>query len=521
MLYRLREQGFSVHGFEQGDGVGGTWYWNRYPGARCDSEIMYYSYSFLPDLEQEWPLKERYPGQPEILRYLEHVADRLDLRKDFSFGTRVTSIEYDDVAALWTLRTGEGQVTTARYVVTAVGCLSTANKPDFAGSDSFGGVSLHTGQWPHDPVDFSGKRVGIIGTGASAIQAIPVIAEQAGHLTVFQRTAQFTIPAENGPLDQKFVAMWKQNYQEWRRRTRNSAGGAPVSRSTMSALDVTDEKRREIYEAAWGQGGFTFTFGTFGDLIVDEKANETAADFVRSKIDQIVTDPEVAARLKPTAFPFGTKRLPLDTNYYQTFNRPNVTLVDLQQAPLQEITATGIQTAEGHHDLDVIVYATGFDALTGPLEALGIRGRDGKALSEAWAEGPRTYLGLGVPGFPNLFTITGPGSPSVLSNMPVSIEQHVEWIGDCLAYMREHRIDSIEATEQATESWTEHVQVVAHQTLYPKAASWYMGANIPGKPRLFLPYIGGLDNYGRKCDAVAASGYEGFDLAAAHAVASS
>jgi cation diffusion facilitator CzcD-associated flavoprotein CzcO len=520
MLYRLREQGFSVHGFEKGDGVGGTWYWNRYPGARCDSEIMYYSYSFLPDLEQEWPLKERYPGQPEILRYLEHVADRLDLRKDFSFNTKVTSIEYDDATALWTLHTEQGQTATARNVVTAVGCLSAANRPDFAGADSFQGLSLHTGAWPHDPVDFTGKRVGIIGTGASAIQAIPVIAEQAGHLTVFQRTAQFTIPAENGPLDQKFVAMWKQNYQEWRRRTRQSAGGAPVSRSTMSALDVSDEKRREIYEAAWGQGGFTFTFGTFGDLIVDEKANETAADFVRSKIDQIVSDPEVAAKLKPTAFPFGTKRLPLDTNYYQTFNRPNVTLVDLQQAPLQEITPTGIRTSEGHHDLDVIVYATGFDALTGPLEALGIRGRDGKALAEAWAEGPRTYLGLGVPGFPNLFTITGPGSPSVLSNMPVSIEQHVEWIGDCLAYMREHQVDSIEATEQATESWTEHVQVVANQTLYPKAASWYMGANIPGKPRLFLPYIGGLDNYGRKCDEVAASGYEGFDLSAAHAVAS-
>jgi cyclohexanone monooxygenase len=517
MLYRLREQGFSVHGFEQGDGVGGTWYWNRYPGARCDSEIMYYSYSFLPDLEQEWPLKERYPGQPEILRYLEHVADRLDLRKDFSFGTQVTSIEYDDVAALWTLRTGEGQVTTARYVVTAVGCLSTANKPDFAGSDSFGGVSLHTGQWPHDPVDFSGKRVGIIGTGASAIQAIPVIAEQAGHLTVFQRTAQFTIPAENKPLDPEFVDMWKKNYREWRRRTRQSAGGAPVSRSTVSALEVPEQKRKEIYEGAWGAGGFTFTFGTFGDLIVNEEANKTAADFVRSKIDEIVTDPEVAQKLKPYAFPFGTKRLPLDTNYYQTFNRPNVTLVDLKATPLQEIVPAGVKTSDGVHELDMIVYATGFDAMTGPLEALGIRGKEGKALAEAWADGPHTYLGLSVPGFPNLFTITGPGSPSVLSNMPVSIEQHVEWIADCLVALREQHVDAIEATEQATESWTEHVQVVAHQTLYPKAASWYMGANIPGKPRLFLPYIGGLDNYGRKCDEVAANNYEGFTLSTAHA----
>jgi cyclohexanone monooxygenase len=520
MLYRLREQGFSVHGFEQGSGVGGTWYWNRYPGARCDSEIMYYSFSFLPDLEQEWPLEERYPGQPEILRYLEHVADRLDLRKDFTFGARVTAVEYDDATGLWTLRTEQGQTATARYVVTAVGCLSAANRPDFKGADSFQGRSLHTGKWPHEPVDFTGKRVGIIGTGASAIQAIPVIAEQAGHLTVFQRTAQFTIPAENGPLDQQFVAMWKRNYREWRRRTRQSAGGAPVSRSTVSALEVPDEERRAIYEAAWGAGGFTFTFGTFGDLLVDEKANQTAADFVRSKIDDIVADPEVAAMLKPTAFPFGTKRLPLDTNYYQTFNRPNVTLVDLRRTPLEEITATGVTTSGGHHELDVIVYATGFDALTGPLQALGIRGKGGRPLADAWAEGPRTYLGLAVPGFPNLFTITGPGSPSVLSNMPVAIEQHVEWIGDCLAHLREQHVDVIEATEQATGSWTEHVQEVAHMTLYPKAASWYMGANIPGKPRLFLPYIGGLDNYGRKCDEVAAHGYEGFRLAAAYSVVS-
>lgn len=515
MVYRLREDGFDVHGFERGDGVGGTWYWNRYPGARCDSEIMWYSFSFLPDLEQEWPLTERYPGQPEILRYLEHVAGRLDLHKDFTFSTNITEVAYDETAGVWTLSTRTGQVAKARYVVTAVGCLSAANRPDLPGNDSFQGLSLHTGAWPHEPVDFTGKRVGVIGTGASGIQAIPVIAEQAAHLTVFQRTAQFTIPAENGPLDPRYVELFKRNYPEWRRRAKESRGGIPTAGSVMSALEVSPEKRKAVYQGAWGSGGFGFTYSTFNDILIDEEANETAADFVRSKIDEIVDDPAVADMLKPRAFPFGTKRLPLDTNYYETFNRPNVTLVDLQKTPIEKITETGIRTADTHHDLDVIVYATGFDALTGPLEALGIRGRGGRALSDAWREGPRTYLGLAVPGFPNLFTITGPGSPSVLSNMPVSIEQHVEWIGDCLRYLRGHGADTIEATEAATAEWTGHVQEAAHKTLYPRAASWYMGANIPGKPRLFLPYVGGLGTYRSKCREVAASGYEGFRLAGA------
>jgi cation diffusion facilitator CzcD-associated flavoprotein CzcO len=520
MLHKLREQGFSVHGFEQGSGVGGTWYWNRYPGARCDSEIMYYSFSFLPDIEQAWPLKERYPGQPEILRYLEHVADQLDLRKDFTFDTKVISLEYDEAANHWTLRTEQGDTVTARYVVSAVGCLSTANRPEFKGADSFQGVSLHTGQWPREPVDFTGQRVGIIGTGASAIQAIPVIAQTAGHLTVFQRTPQYTIPAENGPLDQQMIALWKKNYPEWRRRGRESAGGIPYVASTVSALEVSAEERKASFEAGWGAGGFVFGAGIFGDVMVTEEANKTAADFVRGKIDEIVHDPAVAEMLKPWEYPIGSKRLPLDTNYYATFNRPNVTLVDLKRTPIEEITATGIATSGGQHDLDVIIYATGFDALTGPLQALGIRGRAGRALTEVWAEGPRTYLGLSVPDFPNLFTITGPGSPSVLSNMPVSIEQHVEWIGDCLAWLREHDLDRIEATESATASWTEHVQAVAAKTLYPKAASWYMGANIPGKPRLFLPYVGGVGNYRHKCAEVAANGYEGFDLTSSYAVQS-
>jgi cation diffusion facilitator CzcD-associated flavoprotein CzcO len=512
MVYRLREAGFSVHGFERGGGVGGTWYWNRYPGARCDSEIMYYSFSFLPDLEQEWPLTERYPGQPDILRYLEEVAGRLDLRKDFTFGAEVTAIEFDEAANRWTLRTARGHVATARYVVTAVGCLSTANQPRFPGADTFRGLSLHTGNWPRDPVDFTGQRVAVIGTGASGIQSIPVIAEQAAHLTVFQRTAQFTIPAENGPLDAEFVALWKRNYPEWRRRARHSAAGFPYTPSITSALEVSAAERRAAFEAAWGAGGFTFLSGTFRDLSLDEEANGCAADFVRSKIDEIVRDPEVAELLKPRDFPIGTKRLPLDTNYYETFNRPNVTLVDLKRTPVEELTPTGIRTSAGHHAADVIVYATGFDALTGPLEGLGIRGRNGRTLTDAWREGPRTYLGVAVPGFPNLFTITGPGSPSVLSNMPVSIEQHVEWISDCLAWLRGQRAEVIEATDQAATDWTDHVQQVAGRTLHPKAASWYMGANIPGKPRIFLPYIGGVGAYRDHCATVAARGYQGFTV---------
>jgi cyclohexanone monooxygenase len=513
MVHRLRELGFSVHGYERGDGVGGTWYWNRYPGARCDSEIMYYSFSFLPDLEQEWPLTERYPGQPDILRYLEEVARRLDLHKEFTFGATVTGLEYDEAASRWTVRTAEGQVATARYVVTAVGCLSAANQPQFPGAGTFAGLSLHTGNWPAEPVDFTGKRVAVIGTGASAIQSIPVIAQQAAHLTVFQRTAQFTIPAENGPLDADMVEMWKRNYPEWRRRGRHSAAGFPYFASVNSVLEASESERQEAFEAAWGAGGFTFLSGTFRDLVLSEEANKFAADFVRAKIDEIVHDPETAETLKPRDFPIGTKRLPLDTNYYQTFNRPNVTLVDLKRTPVEEITPAGIRAGDTLHEVDVIVYATGFDALTGPLEALGIRGRDGLALNDAWREGPRTYLGVAVPGFPNLFTITGPGSPSVLSNMPVSIEQHVEWISDCLSWMRAQGAEVIEATGPAADAWTEHVQQVAHLTLHPKAATWYMGANIPGKPRVFLPYIGGVGNYRDRCAAIAADGYAGFTLA--------
>ena len=512
MVHKLRELGFSVHGFEAGDGPGGTWYWNRYPGARCDSEAMYYSFSFLPDVEQEWPLLERYPAQPVILEYLEHVTDRLGLREHFTFKARVEGISYDCDERVWRLRTHTGTEATARFVVTAVGCLSVASVPAFPGADSFAGMSMHTGSWPHTPVCFTGKRVGVVGTGASGIQAIPVIAAQARHLTVFQRTAQFTVPANNGPLDPSFVALWKRNYPEWRRRGRESMGGFPYATSDVSALEVSPEQRTAIFEAGWRSGGVNFGLGTFNDLLSSAEANATAVEFVHGKIDEIVHDRSVASMLKPTGFPFGSKRLPFDTGYYQTFNRPNVTLVDLSRTPITGIDEAGIRTSEAHYGLDMIVYATGFDAMTGPLLSLGIEGRGGVSLTDAWATGPLTYLGLAVPGFPNLFTITGPGSPSVLSNMPVSIEQHAEWIARCLAYLRLRGVNSIEATPQAAAAWTKHVADIAQLTLYPKAESWFMGANIPGKTRVFLPYAGGVGSYRVKCDQVAARGYQGFTL---------
>jgi cation diffusion facilitator CzcD-associated flavoprotein CzcO len=510
MVYRLRESGFTVRGFESGDDVGGTWYWNRYPGARCDSETMYYSYSFLPELEQDWPMEERYPSQPDILKYLNHVAERIDIRRSFTFGTRVLGLKFDDECHTWTVRTDSTEDQRCRWVITAVGCLSDASLPDLKGLENFTGEVLHTARWPHEGVDFSGKKVGIVGTGASGIQSIPVIAKEAEHLTVFQRTAQYTIPAANAPLDPALVGLWKSNYREWRRRGRQSRGGFPYSISDRSAMAVTDQQRQDAFEAAWEQGGFMFTSGTFMDILSDPEANETAAEFVRSKIDQIVDDPDVAEILKPRDFPFGTKRLPLDTDYYATYNRPNVTLVDIRKTPIESVTPQGIQTTESEYDLDVLVFATGFDALTGPLLSLGIVGRGGRQLDDIWSEGAVSYLGVAIPGVPNLFSITGPGSPSVLSNMPTAIEQHVEWFGDLLAWARENDIDYLEAAEDAAVDWTAHSQEIANRTLYPLAASWYLGANIPGKPRVFLPYVGGLDIYTRKCEEVCEAGYVGF-----------
>jgi cation diffusion facilitator CzcD-associated flavoprotein CzcO len=510
MLHRLRELGLSARVFEAADGVGGTWYWNRYPGARCDSESYYYSFSFSDEIQQEWEWTCRYPEQPEILRYLNFVADKLDLRRDIQFKTRVTSAVFDERNNRWDIGTGDGGRVFATFLITAVGCLSAAQKPDIKGLENFRGKWYHTGQWPHEGVDFTGQRVGIIGTGSSGIQAIPVIAAEADHLTVFQRTPNFSIPARNALLSEESQREVKANYAEIRRQTRESPIGMPFVLAEKAALEATPEERQLAYDALWDVGGFRFLFSSFNDLILSKESNDTAAEYVRAKIRETVHDPATAEKLSPRSYPIGTKRPPIDTGYFETFNRDNVSLVDIRASPIEEITVTGIRTRDGEYPLDAIVFATGFDAMTGSLFRLGIRGNGGVALDQQWAAGPHTYLGVATAGFPNLFIITGPGSPSVLSNMPVSIEQHVEWIGDCLQYMQSRGLDHIEASEEAQSAWVARVNEEASATLYPQADSWYMGANMPGKPRVFLPYPGGVGVYREFCSEIAGKGYDGF-----------
>lgn len=514
MLRKLRDElGLSTRVFERGDNVGGTWYWNRYPGARCDSESYIYCYSFDKDLLQEWEWSGKYPEQPEILRYLNHVADRFDLRRSIDFETSVVSAHYDEPAERWKVTTDKDEVVTARFLITGVGCLSAGQVPDIKGRELFKGESYHTGSWPHEGVDLRGKRVGVIGTGSSGVQSIPVIAREAAHLFVFQRTPQYTIPARHGTVDKAFLQNVKANYDEIWRQAKTSAGGAPYTPINRSALSVSDEERNAVYEAAWQQGGFKFVQASFNDIVTNPKANETASEFIRSKIRQIVKDPVTAEKLVPKDHPFTSKRALIDTDYFDTYNRDNVTLVDIRESPIQEITERGIRTTTAGYDLDIIVFATGFDAMTGPYFKIDIRGKGGLPLKEKWAAGPRTYLGIASAGFPNLFMITGPGSPSVLSNMPVSIEQHVEWISDAICAMDAHGKRTIEADVAAEDAWVEHVNELAKPTLFMQANSWYLGANIPGKPRVFMPYVGGVGAYRVKCDEVAAAGYEGFVLA--------
>ena len=515
-LYSLRERlGLEVKLLEAAEGVGGTWYWNRYPGARCDSESHYYNFSFDKALEQEWDWSERYAAQPEVLRYLNHVADRFDLRRDITFGARVATAEYDGAANLWRVATEAGERISARFLVTAVGSISAANVPAIPGLDSFEGAWYHTALWPHEGVDFAGKRVGLVGTGSTGIQAAPVIAEQAAHLTVFQRTANYSVPARNGPIDPDFQRQIKADYEAVRRQARATANGHPFEAPKRSALEVTPEEREAIYEAAWARGGLRFR-ATFNDLLTSKPANDTAAEFLRAKIAAVVKDPATAEALTPRDHPYAGKRPPIDTGYFEAFNRDNVALVDLKATPIEAITPAGVRTTAAEHLLDIIVFATGFDALTGALLKIDIRGEDGIALREVWADGPHTYLGLQVAGFPNLFTLTGPQSPSVLCNLPVPIEQHVEWITDCIARMRAHGLDRIEPTPEAVERWGEAVQASAEATLFPQAASsWYFGANVAGKPRAFLPYAGGMARYRAICDEVAAKGYEGFVISRA------
>ena len=515
MLHRLRGQGFSVRVYEQGGDVGGTWYWNRYPGARCDVESMQYSYSFSEELQQEWNWSERYAPQPEILKYANHVADRFNLRPDIQLNTRVDRAVFDDSDNAWSVTTSDGKTVSARFVVLATGCLSNARMPDIKGLKDFKGEVYHTGHWPHEQIDFTGKRVAVIGTGSSGIQSVPVIAEQASQLTVFQRTANFSIPARNAMLTEEERQAFRAKYPEIRRFAREqSRNGIYTEMPDRGALEDGDNERHAKYEQRWANGGLTF-MSVYNNLALDTAANDTAANFVREKIADIVKDPETAKLLQPNNHPIGSKRICIDTDYFTTFNRPNVTLVDIRSNPIDEILPNAVRAGARDYEVDALVLATGFDAMTGSVAKIDIRGRNGLTLNQKWAEGPKTYLGLMSAGFPNLFIITGPGSPSVLSNMIVSIEQHVDWIADCVAYMRDRGLEAMEANKDAEEKWVTHVNEVAHTTLYPQANSWYMGANIPGKPQIFMPYIGGVGAYRQICNDVAAKGYEGFAMTAA------
>lgn len=522
-LYRLRGAGLRARIYEAADNVGGTWYWNRYPGARCDAESLAYSFSFSEELDKEWEWTERYATQPEILRYIEHVAERFDLRRDIRFERRVQTAHFDEAAGRWNVTTEAGDRAHAPICIMATGCLSVPQVPKIEGLDDFKGRRFQASLWPHEGVDFSGRRVGVIGTGSSAIQAIPVIAKQAGHLTVFQRTPNFSVPAHNKPLDPDFVRRFKENYpghRDFHRRGLSSGFGdlqvepREYAPGALSSLGLDPDERDAILEEWWQVGGARF-MGAFTDTLVTDEANQLIADFVHRKIRELVHDPETAAALCPSSHPIGTKRICVDTGYFETYNRDNVRLVDLKRTPIEKITAQGIQVDGEEIPLDDLVLATGFDAMTGALSRIDIRGTAGLALKDKWAAGPRAYLGLMAAGFPNFFIITGPGSPSVLSNMLISIEQHVDFVMECLATMRDKGADRVEAEPAAEDQWVNHVNEVANATLFPKGGSWYLGANVPGKPRVFMPYAAGVAVYREVCEDVMAKGFRGFDFSGA------
>ncbi|MBT5047298.1 MAG: NAD(P)/FAD-dependent oxidoreductase [Rhodospirillaceae bacterium] len=518
LLKRLRDLGFSTRVFERGGDVGGTWYWNRYPGARCDVESMQYSYSFDEDLQQEWHWPEKFSAQPDILAYFNHVADRFDLRRDIDFETSVVAAHFDEAARRWKIETDKGEHVSARFYIMATGCISTANMPDMAGLSDYQGNIYHTGNWPHEKVDFTGQRIAVIGTGSSGIQSIPVLAREAEHVTVFQRTPHYSVPSMNIEMTDDYAQDWKDHYAERRAGMRYTASGSMRKPDGVSALSVDEDERQGTYEARWNMGGMAF-LRSFTDLLTSQEANDTAAEFVRQQIRKIVKDPEVAERLAPTSYPVGTKRICVDTGYYETFNRDNVELVDIVAGPIETLTRTGLAAGGRDFTFDSIIFATGFDAMTGTLLKVDIRGRDGLTLKDKWYAGPRTYLGIMSEAFPNLFMITGPGSPSVKGNMATSIEQHVDFVTDCLVHLRAEGIDQIEPELEAEDAWVDHVQEAANATLFPCANSWYMGANIPGKPQLFMPYIGGVGTYRQKCEEIAADGYRGFRLKPAAASA--
>ena len=512
LAYRLSRAGHRLRVFEAGDDLGGTWYWNRYPGARVDVPSIDYMYSFDPNWQRDWQWSEKYATQPEILRYLNHIADKHDLRRHITFSTRVRQAGWDDGASLWRVRTDGGDDVSARFVVMATGCLSMPKQAEVDGLESFTGEVYFTSRWPHDPVDFTGKRVAVIGTGSSGVQSIPVIAEEAREVVVFQRTPTFSIPARNGQVSPERLALFAANEADYRSAARMSPGGIPMERSITPTFSVSEAERQQRYERAWGIGELFEAINVYADVLSNPAANHEFAEFFRNKIRAIVDDPQTASDLCPTDYPVATKRPCLDTNYYATYNLPHVRLVNVRKHPIRQITETGIDTADEAFTFDAIVFATGFDAVTGAITAVDITGRDDAALMDKWADGPQTYLGLTTAGFPNLFLITGPGSPSVLSNMAVSIEQHVDWVLDCLGHLRAHGFAAIEPTAMAEAGWTQHVNDCADITLFPAANSWYMGANVPGKPRVFLPYPAGVDFYRATCDEVVARDYLGFKL---------
>jgi cyclohexanone monooxygenase len=513
-LHKLRnEMGMSARVYEAGGGIGGTWYWNRYPGARSDTSSWIYCYSFDEELLQEWRWSERYPQQPEVLGYLEHVAERFDLHRDIQLETRVTAATFDEETERWEVRTDAGDVVTARFIIAALGALSAANLPDVPGMETFAGERYHTAEWPHEGVDFTGKRVGLVGTGATGIQVATEIAGQADHLTVFQRTPNYAVPLGNHPLDEEFRRWYKENYDEIWGQVRHNFSGHDYEPLGKPLEEATPEEREQTFRQRYERGGFGLWLGNYDDILESREANFAVSEWVRERIAERVEDPETAEKLVPRDHAFGTKRVPLEDGYYEIFNRDNVELVDLKETPIEEITPTGVRTPDREYEFDALVFATGFDAMTGPYNKIDIRGRGGQLLRDKWAEGPRTYLGIMSAGFPNLFAVTGPQSPSVLTNMPVAIEQHVEWISDLIEHMRDGGLDVIEPTPEAEDGWVDHSQEVAHSTLLPESATWYMGANIPDKPRVFLPYLGGLGPYREKCDEVAENGYEGFVFA--------
>tara|TARA_B100000989_G_scaffold102307_1_gene74805 strand:+ start:959 stop:2578 length:1620 start_codon:yes stop_codon:yes gene_type:complete len=509
LLYRLRKAGFSTRVFERGGDVGGTWYWNRYPGARCDVESLQYSYSFDERLQQDWHWPEKFSAQPDILAYANYVADRFDLKKDIEFNIEVKGSRFDENSNRWKITTNTGEEINAQYFIMATGCISTTQIPNIKGLSDYFGNTFHTGDWPHEEVDFSGQSIAVIGTGSSGIQSIPVLAKQAKKLTVFQRTPNYSIPSQNELMTKKYERSWKDVYSERRKEMRYSAHGSLKDLNDVPALSVDEDQRQELYTKRWAIGGTGF-LGSFNDLLTNADANYTAAEYVRQQIKRVVNDKETAEILCPRSYPIGTKRICIDTGYFETYNRENVKLVDISKKPIQRLVADGIIVDDQLYPFDSIIFATGFDAMTGSIFNVDIKGRDGLALKDKWSAGPKTYLGLMSVSFPNLFMITGPGSPSVKSNMIMSIEQHVDLVTEILLAMRSKGLSVVEPELEAENKWVDHVQEVANKTLFPQANSWYMGANIPGKPRLFMPYIGGVGAYRQICEEIVANNYRGF-----------